>query len=212
MSELPEFMHRVMADAKAADDESAIAVTLTPAFLQNLSIVYKEIGELYLECHTNAGKAFQQGKRYGLCSANSRELCVIGADGSHAKVPVNFASEFFLLRAGKSQLAAIEGLVKDAFATRLKDLRTLAEQLMRTEKFQPGDAVKWKPGLCNCVRPLEGETAIVIELIDPPIRGQLDTGGPDAAARNDIAVAVLDDDGELLHYLMDSRRFMKAKS
>jgi hypothetical protein len=83
---------------------------------------------------------------------------------------------------------------------------------MHAEKFELGDSVKWKPGLCNCVRPLEGETAIVIELIDPPIRGDRDTGGPEAAARNDMAIAVLDENGELLHYLMDSRRFTKAES
>ena len=212
MSELPDFMHRVLADAKAADEEDAVTVQLTPAFLQNLSIAYKEMGELYLECHTGAGRSFVAGRSYGLCSASVRELCIIDADGHHAKIPLNFATQFFHLKAGKSQLALIEELAADVLADRLVQLRKLCEEFGKTEQFEVGDAVKWKPGMCNCVRPLDNETAIVIELIDPPIRGSRDTGSPEAATRNDFAIAVLDDGGELLHYLMDSRRFMKAGS
>ena len=214
MSDESEFIHRTLGiNVPEADSGETTLVDLTPKFLQNLSLIYKDMGDLSVECVKSAPLGvIEKGKSYGLCSIGSRSMCVIaGEEGyqGHMSVPLDHAAEFFRLRVGKTQLAAIDGLVKDAQTMRLEQLKKLAAAFNQRTTFKVGDPIVWKDGLSNCVRPFEGEVAIVLETLAEPVRTS-DLGSPDAGACNDIVIGVLDDDGGLLHYMMDSRRFQPA--
>lgn len=211
MSNESDFIHRTLGiNVPEADSGETTLVELTSKFLQNLSLIYKDMGDLRVEAVKDAPMGIvEKGKSYGLCSVGSRSMCVIAGDDErkdHMSIPLDHASEFFRLRVGKSQLAAIDGLVKDAQAMRLEQLKTLAARFAEKHVFAAGDPLTWKEGLSNCVRPFEGEVGIVLEVLEKPIHSS-DTNSADAGARNDIVVGVLDDDGGLLHFLMDSRRF-----
>ena len=210
-----DFIHRTLGiNVPEADTGETTLVELTPKFLQNLSLIYKEMGDLRVEAVKDAPMGIvEKGKSYGLCSVGSRSMCVVAGDDdrkSHMSIPLDHASEFFHLRVGKAQLAAIDGLVKDAQAMRLEQLKKLAARFGEKHAFSVGDTLMWKEGLSNCARPFEGEAGIVLEVLDSPIHSQ-DTNSADAGARNDIVVGVLDDDGGLQHFLMDSRRFQPVR-
>lgn len=53
-------------------------------------------------------------------------------------------------------------------------------RLMQTaHRFQPGDLVRWKPGLANRRFPRYGSPAVVVEVLDPPIiDGDDESGSP----------------------------------
>ena len=84
-----------------------------------------------------------------------------------------------------------------------------AEGPWATRKPAVGDLVEWKPGLKNSARPMAGERAVIIETLQEPMRiwteGSLDTTR--SGGRYDIIIAMMDSDGELLHFPSDSRRF-----
>lgn len=207
---MPDFLHRTIAAASAAS-ANEVSVELDQRLLQHILLVYRDFEqELYLECSQDAGEMFTRGKRYGLCSVGAHGICVVGDNGAHVKLPLGHASEYFRLRATEAQIEAIHGLARDTMQMRHERLKALAVNFVKQHTFNVGDTVKWKEGLCNSVRPYEDELAIVLEVLDEPLRMDHDDGSPEAATRSDIVLAVLSDDGELLHYLMDSRRFEPA--
>lgn len=115
-------------------------------------------------------------------------------------------------------------LISDVVATRSRDklnhrrtqeyedsLRDLFESLTSTASFTVGDLVTWKPLLKNRVRPAYGEPAIVIEFLDKPVRNS--EANPSSTYFReplDLVLGLLDDDGEILVYHFDSRRFEQA--
>ena len=215
MSRESDFIHRTLGlTVPESDGGETMLVELTPKFLQNLSLVYKEMGDLVVECvqDSRLGLDLTKGKSYGLCSVGSRSMCIIAGEGErqgHMSIPNDRAAEFFRLRVGKTQLAAIDGLVQDAYTMRLEQLKKLTKSFGHKYTFQVGDTLMWKDGLCNCARPFEGEVGIVLEVLAAPVRAA-DTSSNEAGACNDIVIGILDDEGGLLHYLMDSRRFRPA--
>lgn len=83
--------------------------------------------------------------------------------------------------------------------------------LSETAHFSPGDLVVWKPLLKNRVRPAYDEPAIVIEVLDAPVRNtEADPSSTYFREPLDIVLGVLDDDGEILVYHFDSRRFERS--
>jgi len=85
----------------------------------------------------------------------------------------------------------------------------------RTTPLKVGDRVRWKPGHHLGEWPHAGQSAIVSQVIDPPL---YDTSASDTgkgAQRNDIALAFADDGGEdgprIFEFVYDSRRFERVE-
>jgi len=91
----------------------------------------------------------------------------------------------------------------------VKVLRQRLETLLQPKPpLCVGDRVYWKPGMKHKRRPNK-EPAIVLEVLPQPI---LDTERPGSQYWReslDLKIAMRDDDGELVSYFFDSRRFHK---
>lgn len=215
-----DFIHRMLKIDHNGPGEGAMVVTeLTPDFLARLAKVYDQLSGIHVTCRQSAsamGVSFTAGETYGLCSVGARGVCITvkNSEGElmHTHVPAGAVAEYFELRISRMQLDAINGLILDSFQMRRSELRRLAERLLHNQRLQVLDFVQWKPGMKNRSRPLEGEHAIVLERLDgEPIRVVEDVDSSESGARFDIVIGVLDDDGELLHFLADSRRFEKVE-
>lgn len=115
-------------------------------------------------------------------------------------------------------------LISDVVATRSRDklnhrrtqeyedsLRALSQSLTSATSFSVGDLVTWKPLLKNRVRPAYDEPAIVIEVLDKTVRNtEADPSSTYFREPLDIVLGLLDDDGEIVVYHFDSRRFEHA--
>lgn len=98
-----------------------------------------------------------------------------------------------------------------------------AEQLIRLQEgidayytqfsFKPGDVIELKPFLRNKRLPNYGQPMIVTEVFYCQIQeNTTDTGSANFAESLDIRCGVLDEDGDVLFYYYDSRRFMPFKT
>ena len=98
-----------------------------------------------------------------------------------------------------------------------------AEQLIRLQEatdayntqfsFKPGDVIELKPFLRNKRLPNYGQPMIVTEVLDCPIQGtKTDTGSANFAESLDIRCGVRDEDGDVLFFYYDSRRFRPFKN
>ena len=98
-----------------------------------------------------------------------------------------------------------------------------AEQLIRLQEgidayntpfsFKPGDVIELKPFLRNERLPNYGQPMIITEVLDCPIQGNAtDTGSANFAESLDIRCGVQDEDGDVLFFYYDSRRFMPFKN
>ena len=67
---------------------------------------------------------------------------------------------------------------------REKTIQTLRAKFARmhstdSTQFRPGDLVRWQPGLKNAKWPEYGESAVVVDCLDPPfVDGNLSSGWP----------------------------------
>lgn len=97
------------------------------------------------------------------------------------------------------------------------------EQLIRLQEgidayntpfsFKPGDVIELKPFLRNKRLPNYGQPMVITEVLDCPIQGSTtDTGSANFAELLDIRCGVLDEDGDVLFFYYDSRRFMPFKN
>jgi hypothetical protein len=76
-------------------------------------------------------------------------------------------------------------------------------------QFSPGDIVVWKKGLKNRVRPSYNEPAIVLEILDEPLKDEKtqDSGKPYFNEPLDLKLGLLDADGDFLIFYYDKKRF-----
>ena len=95
----------------------------------------------------------------------------------------------------------------------IENLQNKYNALLTRSSFKERDIVVWKNGLRNKQLPNEGQPAIVLEVLDEPI---IDNSQDTAASpyfREPLDVLVmLDDDGDLVSFYYDSRRFEQYKS
>ena len=77
--------------------------------------------------------------------------------------------------------------------------------------FAVGDFVVWKEGLKNRTLPAVGQPVIIAALLDEPLLARPDDSGS-AYFREplDMIVGLIDEEGDLLFYHLDSRRFEPA--
>jgi hypothetical protein len=93
-----------------------------------------------------------------------------------------------------------------------------AEQLLAMQRrmatppphgFQPGQIVRWKSGLKNRLLPKQGERAIVMEVLDPPVFDlTTDLHGSNLFREPlTLAMGIHNADGDFLVFHVDGRRF-----
>jgi len=86
--------------------------------------------------------------------------------------------------------------------------KKFADFLHKSEPFGVGDKVRWKKGLKNRKYPKEGQTCLVVEVLETPIiQDTKDSGSPYFREPLDLILALLSDEGELMLYHYDKRRF-----
>lgn len=90
----------------------------------------------------------------------------------------------------------------------VRQLRLSYDRFLQNYNFQKGQVVKWKKGLKNRKFPEENQPAIVIEVLDEPIiQTERDSGTPYFREPLDIAIGIIDRDGDFLIFHYDKRRF-----
>jgi hypothetical protein len=88
-----------------------------------------------------------------------------------------------------------------------RDLEERFKALQESYKFVPGMLVEWKPGLRNKKRPLYGEPFLVVDILEQPIiDSHEDSGSPYFHEPLDLIAGLLDSDGDLMLFHLDSRR------
>lgn len=93
-----------------------------------------------------------------------------------------------------------------------KELRRLYQAFNTSETFTLGQLVTWKPRLKNRRRPVEGEPAIVVEVLDEPLFNEEDSmGSTYFREKMDLKLGLLDEDGDFLFFHFDSRRLTAFK-
>jgi len=99
-------------------------------------------------------------------------------------------------------------------ATLLKENLQL---LLKTNKFEVGQIVKWKKGSQNSLRnkefPLDEQEAIVVEVLDNPVlHPEAESGTPYFREPLDLVLGLIDKDGDFITFYYDSRRFEPVKN
>ena len=79
-----------------------------------------------------------------------------------------------------------------------------------SEKLKCGDIVRWKSGMKCTKRPEYGQQCVVMETFPPHQSNKRGACASGFREPNDIRIGVLDDDGDLMIYLFDSRRFERV--
>lgn len=78
--------------------------------------------------------------------------------------------------------------------------------------FEIGQLVKWKKGFKNKKYPHETQPAVVVDILESPLRASnKESGSPYFNEPLDIALGFLDSDGDFLIYYYDKRRFESYK-
>jgi len=87
-------------------------------------------------------------------------------------------------------------------------LKIAYNSMLESHKFSKGQIVKWKKGLKNRRLPKENQPAIVWDVLSEPIiQDDRDAGTPYFREPLDIALALLDKEGDLVIFHYDSKRF-----
>ena len=94
-------------------------------------------------------------------------------------------------------------------ATSLTELKKIFDE---SEEFEVDDIVIWKDGLKNKTYPSYEQVAIVLEVLSEPLYNQ--SVEPDSPYYNeplDILLGFKDQEGDMLTFYYDKRRFKKLK-
>ena len=120
------------------------------------------------------------------------------ANGDECRTQQTFAEEMQLL-------------AEKQFAYNVANLRKRLNSFIEENKFAPGQIVVWKEAMRNRSRPDNGQPAIVVEVLDPPLvnpsAAEKGSSSPYFNEPLDLIIGILDEDGDWLTYHMDSRRF-----
>lgn len=119
--------------------------------------------------------------------------------------------------AAKKLETEIADLLKERFRNRkienmpvhIAKLQAAREAFGKVYDFKAGDLVVWKKGLKNRARPALVEPAIVMQVLETPLRDQNknDSGTPYFNEPLDLVLGLLDEDEDFVIYHYDHRRF-----
>jgi len=117
----------------------------------------------------------------------------------------------------------LKSLIHDALIEEPKNTLTVKEKIARLKEckelleveynFKKGDIVKWKPNLQNRGLPEYDEPVIVLDLLDSPLYDEEE--GPSSTYFKeplDIVLGYIAEDGELISFYFDKRRFQPFKT
>jgi hypothetical protein len=118
--------------------------------------------------------------------------------------------------AAKKLETEIAELLKERFRNRkienmpahIAKLQVAREAFGKVYDFKSGDLVVWKKGLKNRARPALGEPAIVVQVLETPLKDETKESG--TAYFNeplDLALGLLDEDEDFTVFHYDRRRF-----
>ena len=94
----------------------------------------------------------------------------------------------------------------------VKALMSNLAAFQRKNEFSIGDLVQWKAGLISHKMPAEGQTAIVTEVLDEPLRDDSENiTAPYFSPKYDLKIGIMDN-GDFIEVLVDSRRFEPVKN
>jgi len=119
--------------------------------------------------------------------------------------------------ASKKLETEIAELLKERFRNRkIEDLPAHIAKLQTAKKsfdkvydFKPGNLVVWKKGLKNRAKPALDEPAIVVQVLETPLKDESknDSGIPYFNEPLDLALGILDEDEDFIIFYYDRRRF-----
>jgi len=90
----------------------------------------------------------------------------------------------------------------------IEKLRTAKKLFDKVYDFEPGDLVVWKEGLKNKARPAFAEPAIVMQVLEQPLKDlEKSAGTPYFNEPLDLVLGILDSDGDFVVFHYDKRRF-----
>jgi len=91
----------------------------------------------------------------------------------------------------------------------IDSLRSAKNAFEKVYDFKLGDIVIWKKGLKNKARPALNEPAIVMEILEEPLKDETEKGAGSAYFNEplDLVLGMIDDEGDLLIFYYDKRRF-----
>ncbi|MBQ0942244.1 hypothetical protein KAK07_02725 [Ideonella sp. 4Y16] len=88
-----------------------------------------------------------------------------------------------------------------------QQLQSLQATLSTTHHFEPGMTVRWKPRMRNRLCPGQGQLAVVLEVLDPPVHDpSANAGTPTFREPLDLVLGVMVK-GQLMRMHADSHRF-----
>ena len=89
-----------------------------------------------------------------------------------------------------------------------QDLMAAVEKFNEKHNFTVGQIVEWKPKMRHKKTP---GPFVVMEVLDPPVFDPtVSSGTPYFREHLDVALGVVDEDGDFVTYHFDSRRFQPA--
>jgi len=119
--------------------------------------------------------------------------------------------------AEKKLETGIAEMLKERFRNReiedvpahISKLRMAKDEFNKIYDFKPGDLVVWKKDLSNKARPALREPAIVMQVLEPPLRDQnkQDSGSPYFNEPLDLVLGLIDEDGDFVIFYYNKRRF-----
>ena len=96
---------------------------------------------------------------------------------------------------------------------RIARLKTYLKSLLEYDDFKVGDIVVWRNGLRNRNYPDYGVPAIVVEVLSTPLTDEsVDAGSQYFREPLNIRLGIINEDGNFITYVYDSRRFELYKS
>ncbi|MCK5720730.1 MAG: hypothetical protein KAH84_12395 [Thiomargarita sp.] len=83
------------------------------------------------------------------------------------------------------------------------------DEFNKVYDFKSGELVVWKQGLKNKIKPALNEPAIVMQILDIPLRdqGEQDSGTPYFNEPLDLGLGLIDNNGDFNIFHYDKRRF-----
>ncbi len=93
------------------------------------------------------------------------------------------------------------------------ELRSAFEMFSQVGEFEPGELVRWKPGMRNRRRPAYGTPAVVVLKLAEAVAPDLaEPASAYFAEPLDLVLGLLDEEGDFITFYFDSRRFERWES
>ena len=162
-----------------------------------------------------------------MCSSSDRDFAAsnlmkkgktMSAKKNRLKTDSNILNQLGL---GADDVFSLEG-EEDLWSSKHSDdeliaaLKSNFTRMRSPETFKPGDVVIWKTGMKNRLQPKTGKPAVVMQMLDSPVRDtERDAGSAYFNEPLDMVLGIILEEGkhkgDFLEWHFDSRRFQHWK-